>query len=210
MGALAIVEPMSPLATRSLTKLPGWVTEQWRTISKWKTETSVTLRSATTLTAEQRDMIESARSLLVKQLDQTPKKYPQYEQEMLNELGELILSRPHRDDELRSEAIVRSFGYALEDVPVWATLRAIRNWHRDKVKSWDDPEKYDCKWCPSPIELSRIAKRYAKEVRDRVEHFDDILRATPDGATYPLHRPKVDRDNVGLRSIGTILANITL
>jgi hypothetical protein len=211
--SVATVEPMSPLAVREPVPLPSWVWNLSRKISRLTTDDSITLRCATPLTTEQRDAIEAAREALAKQLERTPANFPEYEEAMLNALGELMLARPHRasDGTLRSEALVRSFGYALDDLPVWATLRAIRNWHRDEVESYDDPKgTYNTRWLPDPTDLRRIAKRYVKTVRERVERFDDILRATPEGATYPLRQWPPDRDAIGCRQIGDVITAIGL
>jgi hypothetical protein len=211
--ALATVEAVTPLARREPLPLPDWVSNLRRNIiSRVTTSDSITLRCATPLTTEQRNSIEAAREALAKQLEMTPAKFPEYEEAMLNALGELMLARPHRasDGALRSEALVRSFGYALDDIPVWATLRAIANWHRDKVESYDDPNKYNTRWMPEPIDLRCIAKRYVKTVRERVECFDDILRATPEGSTYPLHQWPPDRDATGCRQIGDVITAIGL
>jgi hypothetical protein len=211
--SLATVDPITPLARREPLPLPDWVSNLRRNIiSRVTTGDSITLRCATPLTAQQRNAIETAREAHAKQLEQTPANFPECEEAMLNALGELMLARPHRgiDGNLRSEALVRSFGYALDDIPVWATLRAIRNWHRNEVQSYDDPNTYNTRWMPEPTDLRCIGKRYVKTVRERVEMFDDILRATPEGATYALlQRPK-DRGETGPKSIGAVLRQIGL
>ncbi len=50
--------------------------------------------------------------------------------------------------------------YALDDIPYWATLRAIRNWYKGECESWSDQNgKYNYRWMPDGAELREIAKR---------------------------------------------------
>ncbi len=68
--------------------------------------------------------------------------------------------------------------YALDDIPYWATLRAIRNWYKGECESWSDQNgKYNYRWMPDGAELREIAKRYVRQVRNDLQILDDILNA---------------------------------
>jgi hypothetical protein len=75
-----------------------------------------------------------------------------------------------------------TFLYALEDVPIRATEKAIGGWYKglcdvvNQVNS-DFSIKYDYRWCPDSVELRRIALRHVEKVKDRIALFDRILNA---------------------------------
>ncbi len=214
-SALAVIEPTSPLAIRSPQRLPQWVLDIWRRVVKMTFDNVVETYIDSPPTPEQRSIIEGSRANLVRQLDLTPDRCPELNDQVLDAIGELMAAKPYRagDGALRREALIRSFGYALDDIPYWATLRAIRNWHRGDVESWSDPKgKFNCKWMPDPTELREIAKRYVREVQDRVTMFDDILHAVERSAEASPRRlpppPKRrDRDEgTGFRPISDAVA----
>ncbi len=207
--AIATVQPTSPLATRPLAPLPPWVLDISRRMGRVTAGNLVTTYLDPLPTADQRALIESNRANLARQLEQTPNRYPDLNDKMLDAIGELMAAKPYRngDGALRREALVRSFGYALDEIPAFATLRAVRNWHRGDVEGYGDPKgKFNCKWMPDPTELKQIAKRYVREVENRIELLDDILGAIEPSADAPrgqLPTPKRrDRDDgTGFRPV---------
>ena len=220
MNALTVTghAALSPLAKRSIEPMPPWVMEISRRMAVWQPSFGPRSTCLVPLpTADQRTKIETSRGQLAAQLEQTPENNPEAEQVMLAAIGELMLSKPYRadDGELRREATIRSFGYALDDVPVWATLRAIRNWHRGKCDPYNNPKiKYAYRWMPDPTDLRKIAESYVAEVRDRIAIFDDILNAVePDEfrkGTRQLPPPakSVADDSDGFQTISQIGARV--
>jgi hypothetical protein len=186
--ALATIEPLPPLATRSLQPLPEWLAELSHSVARVVIGGVKTTRLVTMPTTEQRAAIEHNRRQLVDLLDQTPGLNPEHADAVLFHLGEMMLATPRRADAgaLVAEATTRAFMLALEDVPYWATLRAVRNWFRGECESWSDPKgKFAYKWMPAPAELREVAKRYVREVHRRIECFDEILNANRDRTETP-------------------------
>jgi hypothetical protein len=207
--AIAVIEQTSPLAARPLQQLPQWVIDLKLRMGKTTVGDVVTTYLYPQLTQEQRAAIESSRANLIRQLDLTPDRHPDLNDKVLDAIGELMLAKPYRasDGALRREASVRSFQYALDDIPAWATLRAIRNWHKGEVASYlDAKDKFNCRWMPDPTELRDIARRYTRDVEERVEMFDNILCAVdpserlPRGRLLPPKRTTRD-DDVGFKQI---------
>ncbi len=88
--ALAIIDPLPPLATRPLQPLPAWVLKMW--------DASKTTYLEVRPTEEQRSAIEKQLARLVDVLDQTPARYPKHKEMVLFHLGEMMLAKPRRAD----------------------------------------------------------------------------------------------------------------
>jgi hypothetical protein len=177
--------PPSPLAERPLARMPEWLQGMSRAIAAttYSDHTRETYLDVLP-TDEQHTMIEAARNQLVDQLEQTPRNCPELEPDMLDAIGALMLSKPHSADSgaLKAEATIRSFRDDLKDIPTWATLRALENWRKGQCESYSDPkDKYDYRWMPQSYELLEIAKRYTRDVRERIQEFDDVLFAVKRG-----------------------------
>ena len=188
--ALAIIEPLPLPTRRQLTPvLPAWVTDLESALcDKWGcayhplNNREWMLRKLPT--TEQRAALENNRSALVKMLDQTPERSQEAEDRVLDAVTELMLAKAHsaNTDPVVGKAKLKSFIYALEEIPVWATELAVKNWHRGKcdVRNYVNPDfnvAHDYRWAPDPVDLARIAERYVKQVRDRITTFNDILNA---------------------------------
>jgi hypothetical protein len=204
--------PPSPLAERPLARLPEWLTETIR-FTATTTHTDHTRETYLDIlpTAEQRTMIEAARKQLVDQLEQTPENYPELGDVMLEEIGKLMLSKPYSAESgaLRAEATIQSFRYALADVPVWATMRAVKNWLKGDCESYSDTNtKYVYKWMPDTSELRKIAKRYTWEVRGRIQEFDDVLFAVKRGEKPNLQKLTSPSREVGWKRVDEISISI--
>ena len=208
---------LSPLAKRSIEPMPKWVLAIFRKTGKDVTGNTISTYVETMPTAEQRAALETSRGQLAAQLEQTPENNPELEQIMLAAIAELMLSKPYRadDGELRREATVRSFQYALEDVPIWAILRAVKNWHRGKCDPYQNPKiKYNYRWMPDPTDLRKIAEEYVAEVRDRIEAYDNILHAVPyEFWLKGMRRPRplcmpVTNDEGGFQTISEITTRV--
>lgn len=62
-----------------------------------------------------------------------------------------------RQNEAGVEATGEAFQAALEDVPSWAVVSAIRKWYRGECGMNERGESYDYRWRPAPADLRRIA-----------------------------------------------------
>lgn len=207
--------PISALAERPLQRLPDWVQEMSRAIAATTySDHSRETFLAVPPTDEQRAMIEAGRSQLVAQLDQTPQNYPaELESKMIDAISALILSKPYSADAgaLRAEAIISSFQSTLRDIPIWATLRAIENWRRGDCASFDDPkDKYAYKWMPDTSEVRSIAMRYVRDLKDRIQKFDDILLAVKPGEEPNVQKLAPPPSYGGFKSIGEIAKEIAI
>jgi hypothetical protein len=215
MNALTTIKPPlppSPLAERPLARLPEWLQGMSRAIaaptySDYSRETYLDVLP----TDEQRAMIEAARAQLVAQLEQTPANYPVLEAEMINAIGALMVLKPHSADSgaLKAEATTRSFRDDLKHTPIWATLRALKNWRKGKCESYSDPkDKYDYTWMPQSHELLAIAERYTRDLRDRVQKFDDVLLAVKRGEKPNVQKLPPPPREVGWKRVDEISISI--
>jgi hypothetical protein len=68
---------------------------------------------------------------------------------------------------------------ALDDIPPWAVVAAIRRWYRGEAGNDEGGKIYDCSWCPAPADLRRLAKIELWHVKQHAHVFDNLLRAEP-------------------------------
>jgi hypothetical protein len=205
--ALTVIEPLPlPTLRQPTPELPAWVESlQKCVVNEYGDTFSDNPYPGTSRkwmikgqpNAVQRAELENSRAALVALLDQkqTPAKSQEAWDSILVPLGELMLAFPHRaGDAAASKARAKAFMFALDDIPAWATERAISNWYKGKCDSWDfiNPKNsvtFDYTWAPGPVDLRRIAERYVAEVRNRIVMFDRILNAP----LYVEHTPEQRR-----------------
>ena len=189
--------PPSPLATRHIKPLPEWVKTLHTPI--W----NGTAYELPKPTPEQTVAIRNTRAQLLELIEQTPAKFPELWDPLLNDLGELMLVKPHSADagRLHAAATLNVYKKVLRDLPIWAIQHAILRWHMGKCESYDDRRgTYQTKWLPASSELRAIAERHVATVEWRIKVLDDILR---ERSELPKRR---DLDNEGFRKIGNGLA----
>ena len=183
------VEPLQLPDVRRLERmpsLPAWVASR---IASLKTELQPdpttgkrrnvpTLPADMTLKAAERNELVRHLADLRALIEQTPMNNTQAENDTLVALTKLMMVLPSMtQNELSAEARGEAFMVALEDMPVWATMAAIRCWYRGDCGTKPDGKPYDYHWCPAPAELRAVAKRELHRITDRAHHIERLLRA---------------------------------
>jgi hypothetical protein len=79
-----------------------------------------------------------------------------------------------RQNEASAEARGEAYMTALDDLPEWAVIAAVRRWYRG-----DAGDKHDYRWCPAPAELCELSRLKLWRVQQRARQLRELLSAEP-------------------------------
>jgi hypothetical protein len=126
-----------------------------------------------TLVPAQRQFISNYIEKLEAIYAQTPETDTTADQIMLVTITKMLKSLAgSKKQEAESEVKAEAFSVALEDVPAWAIVAAVRGWYRGAY----GPD-YDYAWPPAPAVLRAAAVSEAQKLRGRMVELRNLLEA---------------------------------
>jgi hypothetical protein len=138
------------------------------------------LPANSTLTTAEREELERHAARLDALRNCTAANDAEAENDVLVAVTKMMLVLPSAtQNELSAEARGEAFLAALDDVPAWAVVAAIRSWNRGECGPDANGQPYDYHWCPAPAELRRIALAKVRPLNERAITIQALLRAEP-------------------------------
>lgn len=99
------------------------------------------------------------------------------EKEKLAALTKMFLAKPSAGiTDLGAASRAESYMMALDDIPSWAILDAIKKWHRGDVKGVSEE---DLRWAPDTAVLRRIALDQMKPYLERAHELKLVIESKP-------------------------------
>jgi hypothetical protein len=176
---------------RQLARMPSWPEWVSSRLASMRDEsqpdpksgnyrTVPTLPANSILSATERDEISRHIGGLDALCGPTPIDSAAAEGAMLIDLTRMMLVLPAAaQNEASAEARGAAYLAALEDLPPWAVLSAIRRWYRGDAGTNAHSVAYDFHWAPAPAELRRVAMTELWRIKGRAETLRKLLRAEP-------------------------------
>lgn len=139
----------------------------------------MTLPAGMLLGSSERQAVERHVAELERVLGSTPAESATVEAEMLVVVSKMMLALPgQRATEAGAEATGEAYCAALDDLPPWAVLAALRRWYRGDVAPMPKfQQQHNFNFRPSPATLRAISFREAGAVRGRVIELRRLLEA---------------------------------
>lgn len=132
------------------------------------------------LTPAERAEIQQAIGGLLELCDRTPEREAKFEAATLVVITKMLYARPSsQQSEVGIEAIGESYQIALDDVPTWAVIAAVRKWYRGECGMRERGEPYDYRWRPAPAELRRLAIVERAPLLERIHVLQKLLKVEP-------------------------------
>lgn len=138
-----------------------------------------TLPAEMLLASSEQRAIERYVGELERVLGNTPTESATIEAEMLVVVSKMMLALPgQKATEAGAEASGEAYCAALDDLPPWAVLAALRKWYRGDVPPMPKfQQQHNFNFRPGPAILRSIAFREAGAVRGRVIELQRLLNA---------------------------------
>lgn len=137
------------------------------------------------------DYVDDLLSLMA----QTPENDAEFEKAACAAITKMMLALPtQKVTEVAAEARVEAFMVAVEDLPYWAVVAAIKGWYRGR-----HGDEHDYTWQPAPATLRLLAHLEARKVASRIRELKNVLDAE-ELVTYPAEY----RDNM-VRRLKTVI-----
>jgi hypothetical protein len=115
------------------------------------------------------DHVEALLSLMA----QTPENGAEFEKATCAAITKMMLALPtQKVTEVAAEARIEAFMMAVEDLPYWAVVAAIKGWYRGHYGN-----EHDYTWQPSPATLRRLAHLEAWKVASRIRELKGVIEA---------------------------------
>ena len=96
-------------------------------------------------------------------------------------VGKLMLAKPARAGSGPEATEARSEAYeaALDDIPTFAVMAAIRKWYRGECGKDERGKPFDYQWAPDSAVLRKLAVRETYIVKGRISCLEQIIEAVP-------------------------------
>jgi hypothetical protein len=133
----------------------------------------LTLPAQLMLKPAQVKMVSDHLDDLLSLMAQTAEKDAEFEKAACAAITKMMLALPtQKVTEVAAEARVEAFMMAVEDLPYWAVVAAIKGWYRGRYG-----EEHDYTWQPSPATLRRLAHLEAWKVASRIRELKGVIEA---------------------------------
>lgn len=168
----APIQPPDPHRPSELPLLPTWLVQLIAACELGSVTSHLPEKMMPSET--QRSMISSHIAKLESLCQQLPKSKPRWFEEMKNALVSMTaaLAGPAVDPGASGIAKQHAYEVALEDVPYWAIVEAVRGWYRGAYG-----DKHDYRWAPAPAILRSIAMIEANKLTYRAVTLQRVLKA---------------------------------
>jgi hypothetical protein len=110
---------------------------------------------------------------LVSLMAQTSENDDEFEKGTCAAITKMMLALPtQKVTEVAAEARIEAFMMAVEDLPYWAVVAAIKGWYRGRYG-----DEHDYTWRPAPATLRRLAHLEAWKVASRIRELKGVIEA---------------------------------